>query len=689
MPLPIADSFDGGSPVYDTSTLCGAYVRFLGWSTDPVYASNGTGYSVTWTKYGKMFSGHSAVDLGLLATQVRGSSIGRCTLTTEGQFGFDSGSVLPTGFALRDYAAADVRVSMAFNVKTHVPTTAAGTFRLGVGARLSGGTLTDAGTSTAHLLGGDGYYFLVLCSATSGVQYQIVRVNAGTVTRLAQTPTGDGAFTANTTPYATWLAGNATKTMRLNVFTNGSTVELRAYVKVGSAPDTLVLTYDDSSGSRITAAGRCGFLSSNEAASGGSTARCYPIHYFRVRTYAGAIVFNDDWFRLCLTGAASVLRTFTGLVFPTYGTTFGADGRDLSSGWFGDLRSDSGFQSKLSRSSDRLLLDSSSTVKTGYYLSQRYADDPRDQDRQIDFEFATGGPGVSALVRGAGIVLRGTATAAGTEPDAGYLLEAQLDEDSLTAAVYLSRIVDGELTTIARKVSGVTITRGTIYTLRLRVETLSVPDPLSGFAKLRAYLDGTQIQLVAASPVASGVLVLSDGTVHDQSSDRVKSGYGEGFYVRSKAGATAHVYVDAWAVGVGAADPDGEETQATIAIDAEDVNADGTFPVAYDWSAEQDDSLVTVDHKLELDYHYVGAAAQATRRALRLGCAAATSAEMASLTTFWEERGREVPFTFTWPDGTTSLARFTMDALKSQMLSPVSPGVHSWEASLEEVADAA
>lgn len=690
MPLPIDDSFDGGSPVYDTATLCGSYVRFLGWSSDPSYASSGTGYSVTWTKYGKAYSGHAAVDLGLLASQRRGESINRCVLTTEGQFGFDQGSVLPTGFALRDYAAADVRVSMAFNVKTHVPSTAACVFRIGVAARLSGGTLTDAGTATAHLLGGDGYYFVCLCASLTGVQYQLLRVNSGTVTRLAQTPTGDPSVPANTTAYATWLAANATKTMRLNVHTNGSTVELRAYVKVGSAADTLVLSYDDTSGSRITAAGRCGFLTSNEAASGGNVARCYPLVYFRIRTYAGAIVANDDWTRLCLTGAASVARTFTGGVFPIFGTNFGQNGRDLSSGWFGDLRGDSGFQSRLSRSSDRLLLDSSSTVKTGYYLSQRLADSPREQDRQIDFEFATGGPGTTGLVRGAGIVLRATATAAGTEPESGYVLEAKLDEDSLTASILLSRIVDGALTTIAQKTSGVTITRGTIYTLRLRVETLSVPDPLNGFAKLRAYLDGSQVQLVAASPVALGVQVFSDGTIYDQSSSRVTYGFGEGFYVRSKAAATAHVYVDSWAVGVGSPDPDGEETQATIPIDAEDAAASGTFPVPYDWSSEQEDTVAMVDHRLELDYRYVSPAVDTGRRTLRFGCSAATAAEIASLSTFWEEqRGREIPFTFTWPDGTSSFARFTMDVLKSRMLLPGTPGLHTWEASIEEVADAA
>jgi hypothetical protein len=260
-------------------------------------------------------------------------------------------------------------------------------------------------------------------------------------------------------------------------------------------------------------------------------------------------------------------------------------------------------------------------------------------------------------------------------------------EDTLTSQMFLYRIRGGVATVIARKVSGVTFTRGTLYDLRLRVDTLSTPDPNNGYARLRAYVDGSQVALVAASPSATGVLVFSDGTVHDTASTRVLGGYGEGFYVRSLAGATAHVYIDSWAVGVGGDDPSGEETQASIPIDDEDVAASGTFPVPYDWSSQQENSLVAIDHRLELDYRYIGLAADTKRRKLKFGCSAATDAEIASLLTFWEaQRGREIPFTFTWPDGSSSLARFTMDELQTRVLTP---GVNSWEADIEEVRDGA
>jgi len=680
VPLPIDDSFDGGSPVYDTSTLSGSYVRFLGWTSDPAYASGGSGYVTTpWTKLGKGFSGHSPGYMSTSGTEY----IRPLVMTTENLVGVDQGTAFPTGFALRDYSVADCRVSMAFKTKTNFPSTSGGTFYIGVAARLSGGTLTDAGTSTAHLLGGDGYYFAVMARTASGVKYQILRVNAGTVTRLGETPTGDPASAGNGTAYATWLESNSTKTLRLNVFTNGSQVELRGYVKVGNGADTLVLSVNDTSGSRITTAGRCGFFSSNEHVVTGNIARCLPISYFRVRTYAGAIIANDDFRRVCDAAAASVTRTFTGLTFPTFGTTFGANGRDLTSGWFGDLRSVSTFQARLSRSSDRLLLDSSSTDKTGYYFSQRFADDPRGQDRQIEFEFATGGPGVAGLTRGAGVVLRGTVTSAGSTPLSGYLLEAQLVEDTLTSQVFLYRIRNSVATVIARKVTGLTFTRGTTYDLRLRVDTLANPDPINGTARLRAYIDGVLVQLVAASTPAPGVTIFSDGVVYDGSSDRITTGWAEGFYVRSLATATAHIYIDSWAVGVGGDDPTTEETHATIPIDDEDDTASGTFSIPYDWSSSQEDRLGVIDHPLELDYRYIGKAQSATKRTLRFGCKAATDSELATLTTFWEDhKGREIPFTFTWPDGTTGYARFTMDALKSRKLAP---DVHEWEASVEEV----
>lgn len=683
MALIESDTFNAGSPAYDTATLCGTYVRFLGWTSDPAYGSGGTGYTTTpWTKLGKLYSGHWGT-----APTATDPTKTPATVTTEGLVGTDVGTVFPTGFAMRDYSAADVRVSMAFSVKTNFASLSAGAFYIGVGARLSGGTITDAGTSTAHLLGGDGYYFVAMSRAESGVQYQLLRVNSGTVTRLAQTPTGNPAVGGNGTPYATWYASNAVKVLRLNAYTNGGTVELRAYVKVGSAADTLTLSYDDSSGSRITAAGRCGFLCSNEHVVTGNIARTFPIAYFRIRTYAGEIIANDDWQRISPSACAAVSRTFTGTVFPTYGTTFGANGIDLSSGWYGDLRGVSTYQSRLSRSSDRLLLNSSSASKTGFYLSQRPANDTRAQDRQITFEFGTGGPGVTGLIRSAGVLLRATALTAGTDPSSGYLLEARLEEDTLTSSVYLYRYSgSGAVETIARKLSGVTFTRGTEYDLRLHVETLALPDPLNGTAVLKAYLDGAQIELVANGTGAAGVTVFSSGTVHDASSLRVLAGYGEGFYVRSKVGATAHVYIDEWAVGVGDPGESGEETQASIEVPAEDVSRSGTFATPYDWSSEQLDGLVTIDHQLELDYRYVGVAAESKRRTLRFGCKAATSSEIDTLLTFWEaQRGREIPFTFTWPDGTTSYARFTMDEL---VIRSVTPDVSEWEASVEEVRNA-
>ncbi|HRI06209.1 MAG TPA: hypothetical protein PKW35_00260 [Nannocystaceae bacterium] len=683
MPLLEYDTFDAGSPVYDTSTVCGSYVRFLGWTSDPAYGSGGTGYITTpWTKLGKLYSGH----WGTTPTPTDPTKT-PATLTTENLVGTDVGSAFPTGFAIRDYADADVRVSMAFSVKTNFASLSSGAFYIGVGARLTGGTLTDAGTSTAHLLGGNGYYFVALARAESGVQYQLLRVNSGTVTRLAQTPTGNPAVGGNGTPYSTWYASNAVKVMRLNVYTNGGAVELRAYVKVGSAADTLVLSYDDTDGARLTAAGRCGFLCSNEHVVAGNIVRTFPIAYFRIRTYAGAVILNDDWQRLAPDACAAVSRTFTGTVVPGYGTTFGANGIDLTSGWYGDLRSVSTYQSRLSRSSDRVLLNSSAASKTGYYISQRAANDSRAQDRQLTFEFATGGPGVTGLVRSVGIVLRATTLTAGSDPSACYMLEARLTEDTPTSDVYLYRLFNGgAVETIARKTSGVTFTRGTTYDLRLHVETLALPDPLNGPAVLKAYLDGVQIELVAMSPAAAGVTVFSSGTVHDGSSFRVLAGQGEGFYIRSKVGSTAHIYIDEWAVGTGDPGDESEETQASIEVPTEDVTRSGTFAVPYDWSSDQSDGLVTIDHQLELDYRYVGVAAESKRRTLRFGCKAATSSEIDTLLTFWEaQRGREIPFTFTWPDGTTSYARFTMDEL---VIRSVTPDVSEWEASVEEVRNA-
>lgn len=682
MALPASDSFDA-SP---DALLNGVYQRFLGSTADAAYASGGTGSGLSvWTKLGRGYSGHFTP--GTADGPVPGTGKGPFVNTIGTSLGTNTGSLQPTGWALRDYFASEVELGLSFSLRhSSGPTfSTPSIFRIGLAARLAGGAQTDAGTATAHLLGGNGYYFFLWSpgGVGRGVKYYLVRVNSGTVTRLADSPVGAPLSAGAELDYATWYESNSIKGLRFTVHTNGSQVELRGYAR-GLAGESLVLSYNDTSGSRITAAGRSGFFSSNEVSDAVSSAVAVRIYWFRISTYAGALVAHDDWRRLRLQACAAVEPSFSGGPYAGFSTS----GFDLTSGWYGDLRSAAGYSGRIGTLFDRLQFDSEFADKTGFYLSQRPASDAISQDRTLDFEFQAAAPGVTGLIRGAGIVLRASYLVPGDSPLACYYVVVEYVQDISTARVYLRRIsYDGEQT-LAQKTSGVGVVRGTNYTLRLSVSTDAIPDPIAGPTRLRAYINGTQIQLLAPASPLAGIVVLADGTVIDQSSARVQNGLGEGFYVRSMLGARCEVYIDAWALGVGGGTVEvPEESMPSVSIPGEADDAFGDFPVPYDLqigaAVEESSTRLAIAHDLDLDDRYRAARQSRARAQWPIGAAAATQDERDALLAFWDShRGATYPFNFTDPKGRTVVARFLGDALSIERLAP---GVYRWSARLEEV----
>lgn len=664
---PASDSFDAGATAYETSLFTGAYVRLLGWTSDPAYGSGGTGFTRTWDKRGVLFDAYFSVP------GQHGQIVHPAVSTIGAALGANIGTSAMTGYAVRDLYAAEVDVAGSFRFRYDLPlSSSAWDFSFGIGARLTGGALTDAGTATTHNVGGDGYYFVAFGSAGNiNVKYQLLRVNGGTVTRLAESHAGSTGGVL----WPTWYQSNAIKRLRMTVHTNGATVELRCYAMVSPESEALVLTFDDSSASRRTSAGRCGFMATNEWTTGGIK-RAVLVQHLAVNTYAGDVVLLDDWLRTDPTACAVVPGTFT--------TGLPTSGRSLMSSWYGDAHGVAGFASRISKSIDRLLFDSSSVDRTGWYLSQRQEDDGQTQDRIVDFEFATGGPGVAALTRKVGIAVRATATAAGSAPSACYLLTAELVEDTLISSINLFRVVGGVSTLIARKLSGVTFTRGVVYELRLLVQPFETVDPQNAWVRLRAYVDTVQIEMEHATSPVPGISIDTVGTVTDQASARVLSGLSAGIYIGSKAAATAHVYVDAWDEGDGAVDPDIDASYATIPVSAEGDGATGTFPVPYDWGIATTTDLGTLRHEHEDGGAYVAKARSIQRRTWKVGTSAATEDEVDDLQDFFDDHeGDAIPFSFVEPeDSATVLARFVGGELR---IEKIDVGVYAWTVNLEEV----
>lgn len=684
---PANDTFDAGATAYDSSLLCGHYVRQLLITSDPVYGSGGTGYPQTWTKQGRGYNGHSRASPGK-----GGGPFVNTTGTASGNDG-DPGC---TAWCWRDLYADEVDVSAWFSFKHSFNTTLSYPFNtvMGLVARASGGTITDGGASTAHLLGGTCYVFQVVSPGGTGrgVRFQFLRIVAGVVTRIAEVPTGTPGTTTELNFFTTFYVGNTLKKLRFTCHTVGSTVQLRGYIQQAGGPDNAVLSFDDTSGSRITATGRAGFFTQNECPTLNPTnsivtALALEVSSFQIATYAGVVIVNDDWTRYDIGSAHTISKSFSPLsAGSSYDPNFAPnpDPRDLICGWMGDLHGTTAYGGRIGRSVDRLVFDSSAVDKTGFYISERIANDIREQDRKLDFEFQNALPSVGSLIRGVGIALRCSSLVVSSQPKACYMAEVQWNETTLSPSIYLYQVLAGVQTAIAQKRTGVAVVRGTVYTLEFWAHTQDTPDPINGPAQLRVYIGGTQIQLVATVPPVAGIFVASDGTVTDSRSDRITNGTGEGMWIRSKLGAACHVFADAWSLGSATAGVTvtPADDQATIAMPHEFDNAHGTFPVPYDWVSPEEPTYPVIDHPMDDDHRYVGAAQTRPRRKWKLSCAAATPAQQDTLLAFLDTQNQSVtPFTFTPPGDDTTLARALPDSISTVRAN----NVVSWSLDIEEV----
>jgi len=298
--IPSDDSFDygnAGSDPYGTFLL-----GYLGWEPK------------------------SGVDAGLL---VRSGAVGPGRAWAIGEEDIATNDDVPVAFMRRQSFQADcsVRAAFKFTARQGVATQDHG-YELGVFARATGGTLTDDGTEFVHYVDGSAYAALLTRTGTDAYDLTIARWSGGTETTLA---------TKSLTLIAPTLVSKALR-LRLDCVTNVSgDVELSAQVQNLAAYDvtpkkpsrpvggfqlpgasvgildieddwTELLSHTDSSGSKLTSAGRCGFLIEREREyDSGATRIVTAISNFTVRTEAETILFADGFKR----AAINLGRPFT------------------------------------------------------------------------------------------------------------------------------------------------------------------------------------------------------------------------------------------------------------------------------------------------------------------------------------------------------------------------------------------
>lgn len=658
-----SDSFTEGSPAWDTAQLM-EWVPLVPWSVDPAYGSGGTGFTTGggaayFGEQGRPYSGWFGQD----PAPPRQVSPTACAVAIGGP-----GGIGASAFLLRSGSFGDCAVECSFQLQSPALVQFINGFEAstwqGVGARLSGSTLTAGGTTGLYHLGGNGYWLVMFFdSSTHHGKLFLLRVNStgsGTVTRLAEYPTASSTYLS----WADLLLWQP-QALKLTVAAEGGDVRVRGYIlhswRLGYVQ---VFDYLDTSASKITAAGRAGFLTSTEG-SGGLT-HAITTNWVQVSDGSGVVQRREEWQRLALNGG----------LFLGAGSGSMLGGYRLDSGWVGDYASALPSWLALDSGNSRLKVDGLSGARTAFYTRQRIADDAWLHDRQVTVRLSSTGSAVGE--RGAGVAVRVSHPSPASTPTSCYYVEVGRDDVGSGGFVHLYRVSGGSALLLASKVQSVS--QDADHVVRLRAE--NVPDPFNGSAKLTVWLDGSQVALIAAG--VTGIIADASGSVFDSTSARVLSGLGDSVRVLCPNTTARPIYLDSWSPGAGSGTTQtDEDDMASVGWSSETDGVTGTLDLPVSYSLPLSSSTRTVRHELDGDADYVATATSYTRRSWRLTFSLNES-QADTMRDFYEQhRGGQVPFYWTEPGGASPrVVRFVGGSLA---WSKTTVGVFTATAIIEEM----
>lgn len=624
--VPASDLFtEEASPYGDH--LCG-YARLRPWTADPA-----TGYAIV-AAQGNLHSGY-------FATQVAAAF----TAGTTDAF---------VSAVLRDYYGTDCTVKAGFRIVKTTGTLDSDSFRYwAVLARVSGGSIVDT-VDSEHLLGVDAYLFMLNNTGALGPKWQLLRVNAGAITKLAEV-------------VATVDVVNGlifTQEMRLDVSDSGGTVQL-----TGRFNGTLVIQHADGAASRITAAGRAGIGACRErtVTTSGTTRFANVCPYFEVLE-GGVTVVRDEWMRTNLNWARAITENN------------GFNGRSLMATWSSEVHGWSGSSQPSPRDPGmNRIRDTLQNANIRLWPAGNAFTQGRSATFNVDWALGN---------RTSGIYLRGTFQSPGTNQANGYRFRV-VQNSSGTKEAYLERLEDGTGSgaVLARSVplTAFTLASTTDFDLTFTVENIGGTGESNGTPRLGCYIDGTLVQFDEVFS-AEGALRTSSGLILDQSSKRVLGGLIEGleFGAHPASGTYVDTWVEATPTDTGI-DPDDEDS---VPVSAECDGKTGTFTIPYDWPVETRRTLRAAALTYENKSVQRVLLSPRERRVWTIHAQAATTAEKADLRTFWDDHdGMEIPFDFADPEspsGELVCAHFMTDALRDVL---VNPGVNSFSFEIEELLD--
>lgn len=549
---------------------------------------------------------------------------------------FDSGANDPMGAVLwRQAYITEARVGLIFRFISVLGAPTTDDFRwVGVCARVTGGSYTDT-TGQQSIRDTSGYWFL-LCHSSVGSEFVLLRVNGGVTTRLQHKNA--------TSEIADILSGG--HVLQMEVTEEAGNVRINTLYDGAEALSSVL----DSSGSKLTAAGRCGFgmcrdRQPNTPTRGNATlASRFTIFDMN----AGATLLADDFTRVN-TQANPTVQDENGLF-----------GKVLMSMWALDVHGYAGFAGGSGQYRDAGFdrIDSRGGV---FNFSQIAATDPITQARSVVFRRTAN----VAYLTGTGIVLRGTMSNT-ADISNGYLFTIHF-----TGAIYsaiIRRFNAGVSTLIATAdvTTDYGIVNGTDFRLLASVENNgTIPQLL---------ITVNDIAVAGWTLWTAGVTQLG-ALVFDGSANAIQTGPAQAINVIPyNSTADGFLFYKLWTDEV---PPDvtdeTEENEPSFVIGAETDGKTGVHSMPIGSEFEVEDRAREVDQRFETQHVARVNFDDRTRRLWRIQVGGASQAERQDLWDFWDEHGKSIPFDFVDPESPTGAlipAHFFDDSLVTARTSP-------------------
>lgn len=589
------------------------YARIVAWTTDS--SSGDSNVCAAGNLHNGYFQGGGTLAIG---------TTGRFAAAQHAS----AGAADLLGFVWRPFYAVRAKARLAFRWKRVSGSVTAVEFRrAAVGVRLQshGSYVNTAGSEAVS--GGDGYWLVARNVASQpGAKFYLLRVNSGTVTKLTESSVVD---------VSTWSLGTG-MWMYVTVSNSGGNPVLRCR-RSPSAREAVDGTvevdcfaagdYTDTSGSKITTAGRCGFALTRPTTGSATLA-----DWFEVTDVAsGEVVLRDEWLRAnylvgALTSADANSRT----------------GRNLQPIFAGDVGGSSSNRIARDSGNNRVKNDGTNTAIAG--ACSLRASHESIQRRSLSVQFPGGGSYVDVLtmdVRGKDLH---APTGANTR---SYRLELTMRVSPVDTIVRVYSVSGGVATQLAQIVSGYNTSA---HVWEIDVQNVGGATAYDGVPHIVVRKDSTALTNWTLSAVP-GISQLSTGAIVDARSSAILTGWEQGFSYAASSGTSNRVYLDSWTDL--ASLPTAEDDLPSATVSGELDGMTGTLSVPLSWPVETVPGWPSLRHEYDSDHAQAFATGSRERRTWKVQAKAAKDSEVATLRSFYGSHGCEVPFTWVLPSGET------------------------------------